>query len=139
MLLLIASRLNASAQEQDDAVAAGAWLRRRLAGREDAVIQYDSEIDWKALRREHGGYARAYVAAVRGIDKLLVIEGYAADGSRFVSRGQYALLEAALAASKGCGVWRGGETAKIARVVVVDRDDWKGAYGRVELKESEGS
>jgi hypothetical protein len=137
MRILLATRLESSAQERADAAACMTWLQERTAGIEGAVVMPDSALDWKGLRRLHGGYFGAYKQVAHDFDRIVLI-AQRLHGGLYVGRGQFSIARNALDGGKVVGVWAGDRVARVSEVEVNNRDDWKGSYGVVVLHDPEG-
>lgn len=131
MRILIATRMQATEEEREAAPACLAWLAGKLAALPGSEAVLDGALDWKAMRRTHGGYFGAYQQVAREFDRVVLVARRDEAGHLMVGRGQYSIADNAFSLGKAVGVWRDGKVERVKFMIVNDRDDWANAYGRV--------
>lgn len=124
MKIIVLTRISAEEHEKEAA--------QRIKDKYPDVT-LDSELDWKALRAQAGGYQEVYSWCAQTYDKFVIIPTY----ERCMAKGQYTILDEAMALGKPAVAW--DEAGRCLRVVdgiqaLVDAD-WKGAYAELFLGE----
>jgi len=87
------------------------------------------QLNWAWLVLKHGSNEAVYDFVIASSHIVIALEH-----REHIGRGVYEELERALVASKPCYALRGDQLCPIERIRLVNENDWKIRYGRVEVR-----
>lgn len=120
--IMILRRLNASIEEKR--LSETAWALVQDMGH---TPHTDDEVDWAALREQHGGFSGAYEAAAMAFAGFVAIPNVL---NGLIAKGQFSIVDAALRLGKPVTVVQDDRLVRVTSLEVTEAADWKEGYAR---------